>query len=68
MTNKEFKFDIEEVIKKMINKAVKDYSELTDLDEHEWDSEDLQEDESRKCQAQQDYEDDLKDRYRDIRG
>jgi multidrug resistance efflux pump len=69
MTDKEFKFDIEEAISKMIAKATRDYNKLTELDdEHEWETEDLQEDTHHKSQAQQDYEDDLKDRYHDMKG
>ena len=69
MTKKEFEFDIEAVIAKMIATSVRDYNKLTELDdEHEWDSEDLQKDSHNKCQAQIDFEEDLKDRYRDMRG
>ena len=66
MTNREFNKQVESDIDKLIQLAMEKYRKMTHLDddEDEGEKEDLDE----MTQTERDYEDDLKDRYWDMKG
>jgi hypothetical protein len=66
MTNKEFNKQVESDIDKLIQLAMEKYRKMTHLDDDE--EEEEKEDLDEMTQTERDYEDDLKDRYWDMKG
>jgi hypothetical protein len=66
MTNREFNKQVESDIDKLIQLAMEKYRKMTHLDDDE--EEEEKEDLDEMTQTERDYEEDLKDRYWDMKG